>query len=85
VLCVDYVKIDGSIVRNILRSEVARMKMDAMLHVADVLSIGLVAECVEDQDILARLKAMNVSHAQGFGVHQPHPLDSLATPGAVAR
>ncbi len=85
VLRVDYVKIDGSIVRNILRSEVARMKLDAMLRVADVLSIGLVAECVEDQDILARLKALNVSHAQGFGVHEPHPLDSLAAPGAVAR
>ncbi len=78
VLRVDYVKIDGSIVRNILRSEVVRMKLDALRHVAEVLSIGLVAECVEDEEVLAQLRAMNVGHAQGFGVHQPHPLDSIA-------
>jgi len=80
VLRVDYLKVDGSIVRKLLTSDAARTKMNAMLRVAEALSIGLVAECVEEQDILARLKALNVSHAQGFGVYQPHPLDSIAAP-----
>ena len=38
----------------------------------------IVAECVEDQDVLLRLKAMGVAYAQGFGIYQPHPIDSLA-------
>jgi len=80
VLRVDYVKVDGSIVRKLLTSEVARAKMNAMLRVAEALRIGLVAECVEDQDILMRLKALNVGYAQGFGVYQPHPMDAIAAP-----
>ncbi|TAK83103.1 MAG: EAL domain-containing protein [Betaproteobacteria bacterium] len=82
-LRVDYVKVDGGIVRKLLTSEVARTKMNAMVRVAEALGIGLVAECVEEQDILLRLKALNVSHAQGFGVYQPHPLDSIAAPAAT--
>lgn len=79
-LRLDYIKVDGSIVRKLLTSEAARTKMNAMVRVAEALGIGLVAECVEEQDILLRLKALNVSHAQGFGVYQPHPLDAIAAP-----
>ena len=28
----------------------------------------------------ALLKAMGVAYAQGFGVYQPHPIDSLRAP-----
>ncbi len=79
-LRVDYVKVDGSIVRKLLTSEVARLKMNGMIRVAEALGVGLVAECVEDEAVLARLKALNVSHAQGFGIYQPHPLVSIAAP-----
>jgi EAL domain-containing protein (putative c-di-GMP-specific phosphodiesterase class I) len=77
VLRVDFVKVDGSVVRKLLTSEIARTKMNAILRVAEALRIGVVAENVEEQDILARLKALNVSHAQGFGIYQPHPIDAL--------
>ena len=49
------------------------------LRVAEVMRIGVIAEDVEEQEILARLKALNVSHAQGFGIHQPQPIDSIST------
>jgi EAL domain-containing protein (putative c-di-GMP-specific phosphodiesterase class I) len=77
-LRVDFVKVDGGIVRRLLTSEVARTKMNAILRVAESIGIGVVAECVEEQDVLLRLKALGVGYAQGFGVHQPLPLDSLA-------
>lgn len=77
-LRLDYVKVDGSIVRKLPTSEVACTKMNAMVRVAEALGVGLVAECVEGDDVLERLKALNVGHAQGFGVFQPHPLDSIA-------
>ena len=75
----DFVKVDGSIVRKLLRSEMARTKLNAILRVAEVMRIGVIAEDVEEQEILARLKALNVSHAQGFGIHQPQPIDSIST------
>jgi EAL domain-containing protein (putative c-di-GMP-specific phosphodiesterase class I) len=82
VLRVDFVKVDGTIVRRLLKSETARTKINAILRVAEALRIGVVAENVEDEEILARLKALNVSHAQGFGIYQPHPIDSIAgSPG----
>jgi EAL domain-containing protein (putative c-di-GMP-specific phosphodiesterase class I) len=80
ILRVDYVKVDGGIIRKLLSSEVARTKMNAIVRVADTLGIGVIAECVEEQDILLRLKALGVGYAQGFGVYQPHAIDSIAAP-----
>ena len=77
VLRVDFVKVDGSIIRKLLTSEASRTKLNAILRVAEALGIGVVAECVEDQSILSRLKALKVSHAQGFGICKPEPIDSV--------
>ena len=79
-LRVDFLKVDGSIVRKVLTNETARAKLSAMVRVGETLSIGLIAECVEEQDVLARLKAMGVGYAQGFGIYQPQPIDSVAAP-----
>ena len=77
-LRVQFVKVDGSITRKLLESDVARTKMNAILRVSEALKFGIVAECVEDQDVLLRLKALGCGYAQGFGVYQPLPIDSLA-------
>jgi EAL domain-containing protein (putative c-di-GMP-specific phosphodiesterase class I) len=74
----DFVKVDGSIVRKLLASEVARTKMNAILRVGKALNYAVVAEFVEEEDILLRLKALDVPYAQGFGVVQPQPIESLA-------
>ena len=77
-LAVQFVKVDGSITRKLLTSDVARSKMNAILRVSEALKFSLVAECVEDQDVLERLHALGCGYAQGFGIYQPHPIDSLA-------
>jgi EAL domain-containing protein (putative c-di-GMP-specific phosphodiesterase class I) len=77
-LGVQYVKVDGSITRKLITSDVARTKMNAMLRVSEALKFSIVAECVEEQDVLVRLKAIGCGYAQGFGIYQPHPIDSLA-------
>jgi EAL domain-containing protein (putative c-di-GMP-specific phosphodiesterase class I) len=77
VLRVDFVKVDGSLVRKLPASEAARTKIGAIVRVAETLRIGVIAECVEDKEVLARLRELNVSHAQGFGIHKPQPIDAL--------
>lgn len=77
-LGVSFVKVDGSITRRILANEVSRNKINAVLRVSEALRFAVVAECVEDQDILMRLKALGVGFAQGFGIYQPHPIDAVA-------
>jgi EAL domain-containing protein (putative c-di-GMP-specific phosphodiesterase class I) len=83
-LHVDFVKLDGSIVRNILKSPVALNKLGAVLRVGEVIGVGVIAECVEEQDILLRLKALGVGYAQGFGICQPHAIEQLLPPALVA-
>ncbi|MEA3191835.1 MAG: hypothetical protein QOD26_168 [Betaproteobacteria bacterium] len=73
-----FVKVDGGITRKVLSNEGARNKVNAVLRVGEAMNFSVVAECVEDQDVLMRLKALGVGYAQGFGIYQPHPIDKIA-------
>ena len=74
----DYVKVDGVIVRKLLTAPAAEAKLRAILRVGEVMGFQVIAEMVEEQDILVRLKALGVAYAQGFGIQQPHPIEKLA-------
>jgi EAL domain-containing protein (putative c-di-GMP-specific phosphodiesterase class I) len=74
----DYVKVDGAIVRKLLTAPHAESKLKAILRVGEVMGFQVIAEMVEDQDILVRLKALGVGYAQGFGIQQPYPIEKMA-------
>jgi EAL domain-containing protein (putative c-di-GMP-specific phosphodiesterase class I) len=75
----DYIKVEGSIVRKLLKSTVAQTKLDAILRVGTTAGMKVIAECVEEPDILEKLKAMGVPYVQGFGIVQPQPIDSVSS------
>ena len=77
-LKVDFVKVDGSITRKLLTDTTAERKLRAIQEVGNAVGFKLVAEMVEDQDILLRLKALGVAYAQGFGICEPHPIEKIA-------
>lgn len=74
----DFVKVDGIITRKLLANEVARNKMDAILRVSKSLRFAVIAECVEEQAVLSRLKQLGVGYAQGFGIFEPHPIEEVS-------
>jgi EAL domain-containing protein (putative c-di-GMP-specific phosphodiesterase class I) len=74
----DFVKVDGCIVRALLRSEVARQKLKAVVRVGDTLGVEVIAECVEEPEILVQLRGLQVGYAQGFGIARPAPIDRSA-------
>ena len=74
----DFVKVDGVIVRKLLSAPAAEGKLKAILRVGEVMGFRLIAEMVEEQDILSRLKELGVGYAQGFGIQQPQPIEKLA-------
>jgi EAL domain-containing protein (putative c-di-GMP-specific phosphodiesterase class I) len=76
----EYVKVDGSVIRKLLTHEPAQTKLKAVMRVSETLGIGVIAECVEAREVLARLKALEVGFAQGFGVYPPQPIESVAAP-----
>ena len=73
-LPVDYLKIDGSLVRNIANDAADFAMVDAINRVGQVLGLQTVAEFVEDEATLRLLRTMGVNHAQGYAIHRPEPL-----------
>ncbi|MDH3319105.1 MAG: EAL domain-containing protein [Betaproteobacteria bacterium] len=74
----DFVKVDGSIIRALGRSQVARQKLQAVVRVGEALGVEVIAECVEEAEILARLRDSRVGYAQGLGIAEPVPIGRSA-------
>lgn len=73
-LPVDYVKIDGQFVRNMVRDSVDRSMVESIHNVAQVMGLRTIAEFVEDDATLRALRALGVTYGQGFGLHRPEPV-----------
>lgn len=39
--------------------------------------ISVIAECVEDEEVLAQVKKLGVGYVRGFGVRKPEPIERL--------
>lgn len=76
-LKVEFIKVDGSITRNLLRNESALKKMQAIVDAAKAIGARVIAEFVEENDILECLSEIGVGYAQGFGVARPAPMESV--------
>ena len=72
-LPLDFLKIDGSVILQILRVPEALAKVRAIQRVCKVIGIRTIAEMVESDDCLERLRAVEIDFAQGFGIAQPRP------------
>lgn len=73
-LPVDYLKIDGTFVREIVNDPIAASMVEAIAKIAKVMGIKTIAEFVEDDLILAKLQVLEVDYAQGYGISPPLPL-----------
>jgi diguanylate cyclase (GGDEF)-like protein/PAS domain S-box-containing protein len=82
-LDVDYLKIDGSFIRNLSHDPVDKHLVLAMVHLARSLGKQTIAEFVEDGEILDMLREIGVDCAQGFHIGRPRPLDEVLAEIAV--
>lgn len=71
---VDYLKIDGSFVLNMLEDSIDRGIVEACNKIAHAAGLLTVAEFVEDDKTLAALTEIGVDYAQGYGIKKPGPL-----------
>ena len=74
---VDYLKIDGSFVREMHVNKIDHAMVRSIHSVAEALNIRTVAEFVESDDILRELKAIGVHYGQGMGLGEPVVLKNL--------
>jgi len=68
---VDYLKIDGHFVKQILRSEVDQRVLDAIVQIGRSLRITTIAECVESELVFRKLETPGVELAQGYYLQEP--------------
>jgi EAL domain-containing protein (putative c-di-GMP-specific phosphodiesterase class I) len=73
-LPVDFLKIDGSLVKDILDDPVSFAMVDSVNRIGHVMGIQTIAEFAENEAILDVLRGMGVDYAQGYGVQRPVPM-----------
>jgi EAL domain-containing protein (putative c-di-GMP-specific phosphodiesterase class I) len=73
-LPVDDVKVDGAFIRNLSRSREDRIFVKAITDIAHGMGKRVIAEFVEDGDILRVLQELGVDFAQGYHFGKPVPL-----------
>ena len=76
-LPVDFVKIDGSLVRNIGSDAVDTSMVESINAMAQLLDIRTIAESVDGEVPVDRLKAIGIDYAQGYYLGDLVPLDEI--------
>jgi diguanylate cyclase (GGDEF)-like protein len=77
-LPVTYVKLDGRIVRDLLTDPASEVIIGSLVRLARLRGIECVAEWVENDQVLARLRTLGVRYAQGYFLDYPSPLAPAA-------
>ncbi|MGH8480623.1 MAG: EAL domain-containing protein [Gammaproteobacteria bacterium] len=57
-----------------VRDPIDHAMVEAIHRIGHVMGLETIAESVEDERILARLKAIGVNYVQGYAVGRPRPL-----------
>jgi len=76
-LPLDYLKIDGIYIRNIVTDKTDQALTASMVDVAHALGLKVIAEYVDSEAAYRWLKDIGVDYVQGYWVHEPERLDTL--------
>jgi EAL domain-containing protein (putative c-di-GMP-specific phosphodiesterase class I) len=76
-LSIDYMKIDGSFVADMVNNNIDHAMVAAINEVGHVMGIETIAEYVENDQIIKKLKEINVDYGQGYGIAQPKPIEEV--------
>jgi len=76
-LPVNYLKIDGSFVADMVNNNIDHAMVAAINEVAHIMGLETIAEYVENDQIIKKLQDLNVDYGQGYGIEQPKPLEEV--------
>jgi diguanylate cyclase (GGDEF)-like protein len=72
----DFLKIDGSFVKNMMKNPVDYAMADSVNRLGHIMGIKTVGEYAESPEVIDALRAIGVDFAQGYGFHSPEALPS---------
>ena len=70
-LNVDYLKIDGSIIQNIIKDRNTEIVVKTIVESACQLGIETIAEFVDSQEILKKVTELGIDYSQGYFLGKP--------------
>jgi EAL domain-containing protein (putative c-di-GMP-specific phosphodiesterase class I) len=76
-LTVTHLKIDGQFVTGMIDDPLDDVAVRCFVEVAQVIGLRTVAECVQSEAVLQRLRQIGVHDAQGYYLHRPEPFEQL--------
>jgi diguanylate cyclase (GGDEF)-like protein/PAS domain S-box-containing protein len=74
-LPVDYLKIDGSFVKDLVTDPVSQAMVRSINQVGHVMNLQVIAEYVENNQIIQMLNEIGVDYGQGYGISRPEPIE----------
>ncbi len=77
----EFVKIDGEFVRNILNNKVDNALIETLYSLCDKLKMKTIAEYIENDQILMRVKEVGIDYCQGYFIGLPNPEIANLKPG----
>jgi EAL domain-containing protein (putative c-di-GMP-specific phosphodiesterase class I) len=86
-LPVDFLKIDGMFVKDIATDPIDFAMVKSINEIGHVMGMQMIAEFVENKEILNKLASIHVDYAQGYGIKRPAPLNEIIQriePGMLA-
>jgi EAL domain-containing protein (putative c-di-GMP-specific phosphodiesterase class I) len=83
-LPVDYLKIDGQFIKDVLSDALDNAAVRCFQEVAGIVGVKTIAECVETEEVRDALIGIGIDLVQGYLIHRPAPLEqSLSRPASM--
>ncbi len=76
-LPVDYLKIDGIFVKDLESDPVSQEMVRSINQVGHVMGLEVIAEYVENDEIIRILNEIGVDYGQGYGISRPMPIEDV--------
>ena len=73
-LPVDYLKIDGAFIRELVVDDIDRAMVEAVNRIGHRMGLSTIAEGVESEAIARKVEEIGVDYGQGYGLAKPQPL-----------
>jgi len=76
-LPVDYIKIDGTLVKDIDNDKINYAMVESINHIGKVMGLKIIAEYVHSEEIYNLLQKIDVDYLQGYYIHRPMPIEEI--------
>ena len=73
-LPVNFLKIDGNLIKNIVDNPVDSATVDCFNRIGHGMNMQTIAKFVENELIIDKLRQLGIDYAQGYGIGKPYPL-----------